>query len=175
MSASKEETEIYAMIGATLIHLQYTEQSIRRCMTFVFQEGSGITLEELETQLSKERKKTIGYFLGELRKRAELHPSFDKVLDDFLECRNKFVHNIESVPGWDLDSAEGKKSARMFISRVFNLSNKMLLTFSGFLRAWQKQVGLDVPMPPGSEEFFKAVDQDCTPMINHLVFKKERQ
>src|SRR5688572_23931725 len=133
MAPDKEEMEILTMIGGTLILLQSAERTISRCMLFVFQKGEGLTLEDLEKEEKQARKKTLGQFIFELRKRVELEPDFDEMLERFVEDRNQFVHRIETVPGWDLESSEGRQAAHMFISRVFNFSTKMLFLFSGFL------------------------------------------
>ena len=66
--------------------------------------------------MKNERKKTIGYFLTELRKRADLHDQFDQKLRDFLDHRNTFIHNLHDVPGWNLETQGGKDVARQFIS-----------------------------------------------------------
>ncbi len=173
MASDEQKIRILALMGSTLILLQATEKLISLCMTFVFQKGGPLTIEDLEKQRKDERKSTLGYFLTELRKRAELHIGFDEMLADYLERRNIFVHRVEDVPGWNLDSVEGRMIAEKFVTHLFELTIKMLQIFAGFLRAWEKQTGLDIPKPLDSEEFFAEVDRIYTPLIDHLVFKKE--
>ena len=68
------EKNLLASIGAALVMLQTTEKVIKLCMTLVLQKSNSLTLESLQHQERIERKKTLGYFLAELRKRADLAP-----------------------------------------------------------------------------------------------------
>jgi hypothetical protein len=151
MQLNEQQQTILTSMGATLILLQATEKIIDLCMTFVFQKASLLTLEGLERQQKEERKKTIGYFLAELRKRADLDDKFDQMLRDFLDHRNTFIHRLDDVQGWDIDTPDGRQVAAQFISKLASLNGRVLFTFCGFLRAWQKQTGMDVPIPSGSE------------------------
>jgi hypothetical protein len=173
MELSEQQQRILAWIGVALVLLQTTEKIINLCLTFVFQKGSPLTLEDLERQQKKERKKTIGYFLGELRKRVDLDAKFDQTLRDFLNYRNIFIHNLDYVPGWDFDTPNGRQAAWQFISELNSLTETVLLTFSGFVRAWEKQIGMNAPIPSGSEHVILWIDRVYTPLIHELVFKKD--
>ena len=159
-------------MGMTLMFLQTTEKAINFCMTFVFQRESPLTLEKLEKQEMEEQKKTLGYFLAELRKRADLDPKFEQMLRDFLDHRNIFIHKLSDVQGWDLSTPDGRQVAEQFIGKLVGLTQKVFYIFVGFIRAWQKKVDLDTPIPPGSEEFLAEVDRVYAPLIDDLVFKK---
>jgi len=172
MPLSDHQQQILTSMGVTLILLQSTEKIINLCMTFVFQNSSRLTLEALELQQKEEQKKTLGYFLRELRKRADLAPEFDQLLRDFLNHRNTFIHKLSDLPGWDLDSPEGRQIAERFISKLTNLNQRVLGIFIGFLRAWERQVGMNTSVPLGSEEFFAEIDRIYTPLIDDLVSKK---
>lgn len=56
---------------------QSAERVIKLCMTCVLQKSSPLTLESPEQQKKAEGNRTLGYFLAELRKRADLDPGFD--------------------------------------------------------------------------------------------------
>src|SRR5581483_11635890 len=92
MTAQQKDT--LAAIAVALLLAQTAERVIKLCMTFVLQKASPLTLELLEHQERAERRKTLGYFLSELRKRADLSPGFDVLLEDFLEKRNILVHEF---------------------------------------------------------------------------------
>jgi hypothetical protein len=59
-----------------------------------------------------------------------------------------------------------------FLSQLARNSHYMLLTFAGFLRAWQKQIDFDVLTPLESKEFLAEIDERYAPFSNQLVFKK---
>jgi hypothetical protein len=172
MEPSLPQQRILMSMGAMLVLLQATEKVINLCLTFVFQKHTRLTIEALAQQQNEERKKTIGYFLNELRKRTELDSSFDDLLREFLDARNTFIHKLDEIEGWSLGSVPGLKVAEKFLSKLATLNKKVLFTFSGFLRAWQDQVKLQVPIPAGSEDLFQHIDRYYTPLIDHLVFKK---
>src|SRR6266478_866662 len=69
-----EEKKLLEAIGLALLSIQAAEKMITFCLTFVIQKNSPLTLESLERQESEERKKTLGYFLGQLRERAGVNP-----------------------------------------------------------------------------------------------------
>jgi hypothetical protein len=46
-----------------------------------------------------------------------------------------------------------------FLAELASLNPKVLFTFCGFLRAWEQQVDLQVPIPVGSEKLFLEIDQ----------------
>jgi len=97
MSITDNQKEVLAAMGVALIMLQAAEKLIRLCLTFVIQKSDSLTLDLLIDQEEAERKKTLGYFLTELHKRADIHEEFDALLSDFLKNRNDFVHDLSRV------------------------------------------------------------------------------
>lgn len=71
MDISEDNQEVLIAMGVAVLLLQTAEHLIRVCMTFVIQKGSPLTLETLQSQEEDERNRTLGYFLAELRKRAD--------------------------------------------------------------------------------------------------------
>lgn len=167
-----EQKDILMRVGAALIFVQSAERLIRTCMTFVLQKDEPLTLEKLERQTDAERKKTLGYFLAELRKRAALDEGFDKLLRDFLEQRNLLVHDVDSIPGWNLQSSDGCKRAREFIDAFILSTLEVQKVFFGLLLAWQGQVDFDIPVPP-EDEFFAKICRDYMPHIDDIFFEKD--
>src|SRR5690348_2290643 len=80
-----------ALIGGALLLVQTAESAIKACMTYALPKHSPLTLKALQQQQGDERKRTLGYFLHELRKRADINASFDVELGRFLEDRNTLV------------------------------------------------------------------------------------
>ena len=82
MSEDEEATlgrlriDLMARIGAALLSVQVTERALRLITTFVFQKSGLTTAEQLIAQTNAEQRKTLGYFLAELRKRARPRCAF---------------------------------------------------------------------------------------------------
>ncbi len=166
-----EQKDVLMRIGAALVFVQSAEQVIRLCMIFVLQKDSPLTIEKLEKQTREERKKTLGYFLGELRKRADLDESFDALLEEFLEERNILVHNVDDVPGWNLQTTEGRKIASAFVDGFIRKTVEILKVFAGLIRSWQEQTNFDVSVPT-AEEFFAEIDTDYKSLVDDIFFEK---
>jgi hypothetical protein len=65
------------------------------------QKSSPITAEQIIAQSNAEQKKTLGYFLAELRKRVDLDVHFDRTLAEFLRRRNLLAHHLSDLLGWN--------------------------------------------------------------------------
>lgn len=164
------ETTLMAM-GTALVSIQMTEKLLRVLLTYVFQKQR-LTLESLERQQSAERRKTIGYFLAELRKRVDVEPSFDAVLSEFLDKRNAFVHDLAEVDGLNLQSPEGIAVAKRFVHLLLHLNDQVTSVTLGVLRAWQKQVGFEIPTPAGGEVLFNRIDEQVVPFVDDIFGQK---
>jgi hypothetical protein len=167
-----EQKDVLFRVGAALIFMQSVEGLIRLCMTLVLQKDGPLTLEKLERQTAAELKRTLGYFLGELRKRAALEEGFDKLLQTFLEERNLLVHDVDSIPGWNLQTSEGCKTGREFVDAFILKTLEVQKVFAGLLRAWQEEANFDVPFPI-EDEFFAEIDRDYKFRVNDIFFEKE--
>ena len=129
-------------IGQVLLFIQGLERSIRFVMTFVLQKEGVLTVEKLEAQEANEREKTIGYFLTQLRYRADLDPSIDDRLRLFLNQRNTLVHHLMDIPGWSLETPEGLQVANEFITEVQTSAIWLRFFFAGLMKAWAEQDGI---------------------------------
>lgn len=165
------QKEVLEAMGVALLMLQAAEKIIRLCMTFVIQKSDSLTIDVLIEQEEAERKKTIGYFLSELRKRAEVHESFDGLLSDFLNNRNDFVHDLSRVENWDLRSVAGSKEARRFVDKLIWQTDQVIKVFSGLVMAWQEQTGIsNTPIP--DNEWFAEVGRAYKPSVDLLFNAK---
>jgi len=159
-------------MGVAVLLLQTSEKVIRTCMTYVLQKKTPLTLESLHAQEKSERKKTLGYFLDQLRLRADIQVGFDALLEEFLTNRNYFVHDIWRVPGWGLESPEQTVKAKQFVSTLIEQSEAVTKIFLGLISAWQKQVG--VPMNDLSDhEYFPEIDNIYRPLVSQLFMAKD--
>jgi hypothetical protein len=165
------KSDLMARIGLALLHVQITERALRLITTFVLQKCDNIDAEQLIAQTNAEQKKTLGYFLAELRKRADLDVHFDRTLAEFLRRRNLLAHNISDLPGWNTDTAHGIYVGRCFINELLQMNNEVLKVFTGLIRAWQAQGGFALPDVP--EELFQEIDAKYVPLVDNLFFAKE--
>lgn len=131
-----------ARMGEILLSIQDAEESLRFTMTFVLQKDGGLTLEKLEAQTAHEQSKTIGYFLGQMRHRVDVHPGVDAKFVAFLTLRNQMIHHIRDVPGWGLSTPEELSSANDFLTEVHVASTWVRFFLGGLMKSWASQVGL---------------------------------
>lgn len=109
-----------------------------------------------------------------LRKRADVDPGFDALLDEFLEKRNILVHRLADVPGWSLESGSGLAAANAFVQDMLRVTEAVLNVFVGLVRAWQDQTGIGTP-EFGSDPFFAEIDSTYKPLVNDIFFRKSDQ
>ena len=133
--------------------------------------GGATINEKLEKRTREERKKTLGYFLNELRKRADLDENFDALLEEFLDERNILVHSVDDVPGWSLQTTEGRKIASAFVDGFIEKTVEILKVFMGLIRSWQEQENIEVSVP-GADEFVAEIDADYKTLVDDLFFEK---
>ena len=166
-----EQKDLLMRIGFALILVQSAEQHIRFCMTYVLQKDSPLTLAKFEKQTKEERRKTLGYFMNELRKRADLDENFGALLEEFLEERNILVHSLDDIPGWSLQTTEGRKIASAFVNSFIGKAIEVLKVFMGLFRSWQEQANIDVSVPAAGE-LFAEIDTDYKSLVDDLFFEK---
>ena len=93
------------------------------------------------------------------------------MLEEFLESRNVFVHNISDIPGWKLASEDGLAVANQFVGRLIELNEDVLRVFVGLVRAWQIQVGIKDHVWEG-RAFFTEIDEQVVPLLNDMFNAK---
>lgn len=168
----RNTSEVLMNIAVALLLMQTAEKAIRLCMTLVLQKDSPLTLEKLEAQTHSERKKTLGYFLIELRKRVDLDEDFSTKLEQLLEDRNVLAHSLEDIPGWSLETDEGRAVALVFLTRCINEAWDVTKTFAALTMAWQKQIGMVQPNELlKSEEIFAEIEERSK-KVNEIFFKR---
>ena len=166
-----EHQQALALLGAVLLTLQSAEQVVKLCMIYVFPKERNPTLEQIEAQKSEDAKKTLGYFLGQLRKRVAIDTAFDETLREFLLLRNQFIHNLNTVPGFGFDTPEEISVVDSYTGRLFTLTREVHGVFLGAARAWQDQVGVSADLP--DPEFFEYIDLVYKPLAGTLLVPKK--
>jgi hypothetical protein len=162
--------ERYALVGMALDHVQSVEGMLKMVMTYVFQKGDRLDIFLLETQTNAERKKTLGYFIGELRKRVGLDPDFEAKLTSFLEHRNTLAHRLDDVPGWELGAEAGFNETRAFLTSLIKDSHELLMIFAALVRAWQREAMPDAQFP--HDEAVAQMTERYAPLLDDLFVAK---
>ena len=127
-------------------------------------------------QEEAEKKKTIGYFLAELRKRVDVDDSLDELLVDFLNNRNSFVHDLSSFEAWDFHKNKSALQSKKLVFDFMKQTDKVMKIFAGLILSWQEQVQTQTdrlgPVLP-NHEWFNEVDSVYKPLMDRLFFAKD--
>lgn len=165
--------DIFSLIGAALVYAQSLESLMKLCTTYVLQEGDSIDFEGLTRLKKKEKKKTLGYFIGRVKERSDVHPNLLQLIESFLENRNMLVHNIDSIPNWDLSTNEGTEVAKQFVGNLIRQARILTQVFSALILAWQQQIGLEVELSEAEQQIFNEIQLTYGPIVDDLFMQKE--
>lgn len=174
MDYEKEQLAMLRDLGCAVLLAQRIESVFRMVTTFVIQDDAPLNMEKLQRIERKERRKTLGYFCGELKNRVDLEHGFEDLLDEFIEDRNFIVHRFYDVVEWT-DTRDGVVQARRFLAGFVHRGKHLLLILVGFVRAWQMQIGMPDFIPEGAGEWFEKIDREFAPLINQLLSDKEQE
>lgn len=174
MDMTPRQRDTLVAMAVALLLIQSAERVIRLCMTFVLQRSTPLTLEVLERQKKEERRKTLGYFLGELRKRVDLERGFDALLDEFLEKRNTLVHDFGGMDQYSLNTEAGLAAANAFLHRMIQVTESVLKVLIGLTQAWQEQIGMPPDATP-DHPFFTEIEEQYKPLVNEIFVPKSDQ
>ena len=161
----KARREILLRMGLTLVLMQATEMVINACLTYALPEGGVLTLEPLKAD---QKKRTLGQFLTELRKRVDIDEHFDLILEEFLDKRNTLIHRIKDVPGWSLDNEQGCLIAYQFVNRLMTVNESVCDTFTALLSMWKNQEDIKTPV----DHLFANIETHIK-IVNNTFFEKE--
>lgn len=90
--ASQEQLIFSA--GRVLIHLQFFENVLKLCCSFIKVDDKNATFENLFSEVPNKRHYTLGRIIILLKKPTCFRESFISRLDDFVHNRNKLIHNL---------------------------------------------------------------------------------
>lgn len=168
--ANPEQKDALAAIGESLVFVQMAERVIKLCMTWVLQPSGGLTLEKLESLQSDEAHRTLGYFLGQLRQRASIDPTFDEHLKEFLKLRNQLAHNLSEIPGLGFSRPEEIAVAVQWADKLSSLALHVQNVFIGLVRAWQHEIGMRDDF--ADNDFFREIDMKFKPHVSKIFMAK---
>lgn len=92
-------------------------------------------------------------------------------MEEFLEERNILVHSVDDIPGWSLQTTEGRKVAGAFVDSFIGRTIEILKVFMGLFRSWQEQANIDVSVPAACE-LFAEIGADHKSLVDDLFFEK---
>ncbi len=132
----ESQRDLFALIGLTLVELQGVEKLLKACFVFVFRDANGNPIEDLRDR--KKRNRTLGQFLTALRQKSSIDPTFDEVLSNFLEHRNRFVHDLLSQKHAPLNSELGRYHLTVFVNLLRTEMDTVSKALMGFLLVWME-------------------------------------
>lgn len=158
--------DVFSFIGFAVCHAQTVEGMLRFCTTFVLQKKDGpLTIEKLKSIRSAERKKTLGYFLDQVKRRSSVHPKLAETLEIYLQHRNDLIHNHQNIPGWDLDTEEGIRVIQVFILDFLSRGNHILEIFTALTRSWEMQSGRKTSFPT-ADNYLEEIEKKYSHLID---------
>lgn len=173
LNYDKEDKDVLVMIGVSVIASQTVEKAFETCLTYVIP-GIKITcLDDLDRSIRMHNKNTLGKFIKNLRSRVDVDEGFDVFLSDYLSDRNKIIHRMHDIAGWNTSTSSGREVASNFLAKFILQSEELLKILTGFIFAWQEQKGFNIPTPKDGDWFFDEIKCKYSKIIDELVFEKE--
>lgn len=165
-----------AAIGTLVVVGQTAERLLDMILTFVIQDGEKLTLKRLIDVEKKHRRKTLGYFIREMKMRAEFDESIEDAFERFLENRNTLVHRFDKVRGHQLKTGQDLEAVGVFLSQLSNDTMTVITFCTALVHAWSEQTGickatLDEYSTSATEEWIQQI-KGLSTLMDHLVFKK---
>jgi len=166
-----EQERVLAELGMALLSVQHTEDLLRFTLQYSLSGPDGVSLETLERSEVELRKKTLGHFIGILRKRVDLDDAFDVTLARFLDARNILVHRVDEIPGWNLKTREGQTVAHTFLYDLIQIATFISKVLTGLAREWARQNGIEAAPQSGAEALFAEIDMIYASSVDSIFFK----
>lgn len=170
------QDDVLKTLGFAVIAGQSVERLLSTCLTFPLHAETLQTVEQVQVMLERHSKATLGQLLNALRKRVDLHPTFDEQLDRFLQHRNVIAHRLRDVPGGlDLHSDEGRGRLKDFLLQYMDDGHTVSMVLLGVFREWARQEGIELPNEHHlSQRMHDHLDINVVPNLEVLISSKER-
>ena len=171
---------LFSTIGMLVVTTQHIERMLNMILTFVIQDGTPLSYSRLMELDSKHRKKTLGYFIREMQRRAAFHDSIDSVLERFLEARNSLIHRFNEIPGSALESDDDRVKLRNFLAQLTDDTQALMVFCSSIIQVWVKETGMpeklliEHHLEDGEDGFLRRI-LTMVHRMNILVGSKHKQ
>ena len=165
-----QQRDLFALMGMTLIHIQFTESIINHTLLLVIQDGDSLDLEAWEKQIRFLDRKTLGHMINILKKRAGLHEGLEELLAAFLRDRNTLAHDLDRVDGYELHTKQGRAAMNAFLRELFDNATRLQKIFCDIGVSWQEQVGFVTPFDQDVRDF---IGEDNLRISDLLFHEKE--
>jgi hypothetical protein len=160
------KVELLSRMGVALLEIQQTERALKMCIGHFLPKNPEMTAAMVSAQVKAERRKTLGYFLAELRKRITVQPYFDELLTRFLDNRNGFAHDFLRVPNVSLQTEQGVRVGIDFVKNLIEDAIGVRRCVDGLVQMIGKRMDLDLTTKPDEDELNQ--------LLARLVFKPTR-
>ncbi|HCE43882.1 MAG TPA: hypothetical protein DET40_10075 [Lentisphaeria bacterium] len=171
-----DQEETLVVIGTLVIVTQSIEHTLNTLLKLVIQDGTPLTYERLMQLDVLHRKKTLGFFVKEMKKRAAFEASLDATLERFLENRNKLIHHFYEIPGNDLSTASDIALMNTFLVQLLKDLEIVSVFCSSLLYAWSEQTGIAKDIweqhSTSESQLFTERVKAMSTIIDDLIFKK---
>ena len=169
---------ILASVGFIVIGSQSAESLLKVLVTYVIQDGKPLTYDRIMKLDAAHRKRTLGFFIGEMQKRASFDPSIGDTLERFLESRNKLVHHFSDIPGHDLSTEADLAAVGAFLDQLARDLQTVLVFCAALLHAWSEQTGIakgtiETHFPEDLQVVLEKIKTMSSEM-NALIFGREK-
>lgn len=142
-------------VGMCLLQVQTAERTLETAIEAVLDDPEA----DLMDQTAPQQKQTLGAFIRKLRRRVKVEPALKDKLYRFLEMRNKFVHNVREIEGWNLNTEEGRKIAAGFLSELIVAAMSISLLMATLITKYARQVSPDFQETDEQREFANALEE----------------
>ena len=135
------DREVLALIGMCLICVQKAEHVLSFAVEKVLDRGDP----KLFAQPENNQKQTLGDLLKRLKRQVRIEYDLKERLFEFLKMRNTFVHNLSEIPGWDLETKDGRMAAKLFLGELCFLALAISALFiTLFVVSAKDEFGVDL-------------------------------
>jgi hypothetical protein len=158
--AGPTEAQVFLVYGVVLLTVQLTEKVLKLILIHLLPGRSTEASRRLFSDKRELAQKTLGQCIRELKRRVHVEPGFDGNLRKFLEMRNTFAHSAEAIPGWDINTEEGRKIAYEFAASLADTASRVtkVLLALGLLSDDELRRQL------GAQPFFENLQKDYIPL-----------
>jgi hypothetical protein len=174
----RDQNNTLATIGLLVVLSQTVERMLNMLLTFVIQDGEPLTYERLMRLDETHHKKTLGFFIREMRKRASFEDTLDATLERFLKSRNQLIHHFGEVPGSELATEADLEAIGIFLHQLYSDLSSVLVFCGALIHAWTQQSGVakeitDEAFLSETNEYFARI-KHLSPLVDGFIFAKEK-